>query len=131
MTSHILSILAFMIVSFTAQGFSHFLINKAHFDAIEFMRPDPIIPLGLFVMVVQGALMSVALQAWKGEAARISDGVWIALFFGGFLVTYIALVEPSKYIVPSLIGWVRVEAIVGTAQFLAFGVLLGWIHQRF
>lgn len=131
MLQHVLSVLVFMMVSFAVQGMSHFVINKGHFDGVGFMRTDPIIPIGLTVMVIQGLLMSFALATWKGEAVRVADGLWIAFAFGVFLVSYIALVEPSKYSVPSVADWVRVEGLAGVIQFAVFGLLLGWIHTRF
>lgn len=131
MIQHMLSILAFMVVSFAAQGLSHFVINKDHFAGVGFMRPDPIIPMGLLVMVIQGLVMSLSLQAWRGDAATVTSGLWVALAFGAFLVSYIAIVEPSKYMVPSIISWLRVEALTGAVQFAVFGVILGWIHHKF
>ncbi len=130
MKTHLLSILAFMVASFAAQGLSHFVVNGEHFAAIPFMRPDPIIPLGLLVMIFQGATISIALHRWRGGAATLSDGVLIAAAFGAFLVSYIAIVEPSKYVVPSPADWILVEATTGLAQFVVFGMLLGLIHRR-
>ena len=131
MTKHILSVVAFLIVSFAAQGLSHFVINAEHFAAVTFMRAEPIIPLGLFVMVLQGAMLSLALQAWRGGSAKVADGLSVACLFGAFLVSYIAIVEPSKYVVPSILDWFLVEASVGAVQFAVFGVVLGAIHHRF
>ena len=131
MTKHLLSILAFMVVSFAAQGLSHFAINAEHFATVSFMRADPVIPLGLLVMILQGGLLSLSLQAWRGKSVGIFDGLLVSCIFGAFLVSYIAIVEPSKYIVPSILGWFRVEALVGLAQFAIFGAVLGCIHGRF
>jgi hypothetical protein len=129
--AHVLSVVAFMAVTFAAQGLSHFVVNKAHFDAVGFLRSDPIMIMGFAVMVIQGAALSISLQAWKGEAAQIKDGVMISLIFGVFLVSYISLTEPAKYTVPSVAAWIRVELTVGLLQFGAFGLLLGWIHRKF
>lgn len=131
MAKHLLSILGFMVVSFAAQGLSHFAINAEHFASVSFMRVDPIIPLGLLVMVLQGGLLSLALQAWRGDSAMVVDGFLVSCVFGAFLVSYIAIVEPSKYMVPSILGWFQVEAVVGLAQFAIFGFVLGVIHSRF
>ena len=90
---------------------------------------DPIIALGLLVMVIQGVVLSVALSAWRGAAASITDGVIVSLTFGLFLVSYIALVEPSKYTVPSVQNWLMVEGSAGLIQFGLFGLLLGLVHK--
>lgn len=131
MIPHLLSVPAFMLVSFAVQGLSHFVLNADHFAAVSFMRPEPVIPLGLLVMALQGTIMTAALGAWRGDTPRVTDGLLVSLAFGGFLVSYIALVEPSKYTVPSIAGWIRVEAVAGLVQFTVFGILLGWIHTRF
>lgn len=130
MLVHLLSLIAFIIVSFAVQGLSHFVINKDHFAGIDFMRPNPIVPLGVLVMVVQGLLISVALQMWRGSEAVLLDGVKVAFVFGLFLATYIVIVEPSKYAVPSITNWMMVEGIASFIQFSLFGLVLGYIHQR-
>ena len=38
MTKHLISVLAFMGVTFGVQGVSHFLLNKDHFAEIGFLR---------------------------------------------------------------------------------------------
>ncbi len=131
MLIHILSVVAFMVVSFAAQGLSHFVVNSDHFAAIEHLRKDPIIPLGLLAMVMQGAIMSVALSVWREGDATVGSGLVVAVAFGLFLIAYISLVEPAKYTVPDIASWMRIETIVGVAQFTVFGVLLGLIHSKF
>jgi len=54
----------------------------------------------------------------------------VAGAFGLFLVSYIALVAPAKYTVPSVSSWMMVEGLAGLVQFAIFGVLLGLIHKR-
>ena len=125
---HVLSVLAFMLASFAAQGLSHFVINAAHFASIDHLRAEPIIPMGLAAMVVQGLIMSVALHQWRGRTARLVDGIIVAGAFGLFLVAYIALVEPAKYTVPNIPTWIGIEAGMGVIQFTLFGLLLGVIH---
>lgn len=127
---HVLSVLGFMIVSFAAQGTSHFLVNKEHFATISYLRENPIIPMGLAAMVVQGFIMSVALRAWQGGDTTVTNGIAASLAFGVFLVAYIALAEPAKYEVPNILAWMKVEGIVGLLQFSVFGLLLGFIHNK-
>jgi uncharacterized membrane protein len=131
MLVHLLSILAFMAITFAAQGLSHFQVNKAHFEAIAHLRENPIMPMGLAAMIVQGLIMSLALGTWRGGDATLSNGVMLSLAFGLFLVSYVALAEPAKYTVPDIAAWIRIEVIVGAVQFVAFGVALGLIHARF
>ena len=61
MTKHLLSVLAFIVVSFAVQGLNHFVINKAYYDKIEFARAEPVIALGFLTMIIQGLLLTFAM----------------------------------------------------------------------
>ena len=127
---HILSVVAFMIVSFAAQALSHFVINQEHFSSIAHHRQEPIIPLGLSAMIIQGIIMSVSLRTWRNADVTIMDGMIVSLAFGLFLSAYISLVEPAKYTVPDIAAWMRVETLVSAIQFVLFGLGLGLIHSK-
>ena len=131
MTKHILSIFAFMLVTFGVQGLSHFVINKSHFDAVGFLRPEPIIALGFLVMILQGGAMSIALHGWKGSNVTLVDALLVAFVFGIFFISYTAFSEPAKYTVPSVFAWARIEITAGVIQFGISGFLFGLIHSRF
>lgn len=127
---HFMSVVGFMAVSFTAQALSHFVINQDHFSSINYYRPEPIIPMGLTAMIIQGALISIALKVWRPVHVRLQDGLCVSVVFGVFLSAYISLVEPAKYMVPDIAAWMRVEAMVSAIQFLLFGLVLGFVHSK-
>jgi len=131
MIKHSLTVLAFVVISFAVQGTSHFIINANHYAAIDFLRPEPWVPFGIGVMLVQGTLATIALEVWKGQQATVLDGVKLSGLLGIFLGAYIAVAEPSKYSAPSMVEWIAVEAPSSLVQFLVFGVVLGAIHARF
>lgn len=131
MTKHLISVLAFMGVTFGVQGVSHFLLNKDHFAEIGFLRESPIMPLGFAVMVIEGLILSLALTRLAPTAPSLRDAMMVSLAFGLFLGSYIALTEPAKYAVPSILDWIKVEATASAIQFGVFGVLLGLIHRKF
>ncbi len=131
MMVHVLSVLAFVVVTFAVQATSHFVLNKAHYDGVGILRGDIIMSLGLVTMIVQGLIMSIALHMWRKGDVAIWDGMTVSLAFGLFLGTYISLTEAAKYQVPSVTDWIRVEALSSSLQFVAFGLLLGLIHRQF
>lgn len=130
MTKHLLSVLAFMLVSFGVQGLSHFVINQDHYAGIFFMRDEPIIALGLLAMILQGSTMTLALARSVPRQATVRDGLTVSLAFGLFLTAYIALAAPAKYAVPSISVWIGVEGLASLIQFSVFGVFLGLIHRK-
>lgn len=125
----ILTVLAYMVVSFGVQALSHFVINAEHFASISFIRPDPVLPLGFAAMIVQGLIFSVVMLRMWPDGATIQHGLAVSASFGLFLASYIALAEPSKYAAPSIPAWVLIESIASFVQFSVFGLLLGLIYR--
>ena len=131
MLVHVLSVLAFIGVTFAVQGLSHFVLNKAHYDSVGILRSDIIMPLGFATMIIQGLVMSLVLQQWQGGSATLQHGLLVAAAFGIFLGAYMALTEAAKYDVPSIFAWIRSEVLSSTIQFAVFGLALGRIHRTF
>ncbi len=127
---HILSVIAFIIVSFAVQGLNHFVINAEYYEGIDFARPEPVMALGFLTMIVQGAILTLALGHIVPLGARIKDGLMVSLSFGLFLGFYIAFAEPAKYAAPSIPAWIMTEGLASMIQFVLFGFMLGFIHQR-
>ena len=125
---HLASMVSFVVVTLAVQGASHFALNKEHYKGISYLRPDPIIPLGLSTAAIQGLVMSVALVAWRGTEPVLTDGLWVSAAFGVVLASYIGMAEPSKYTVPDVGKWMRVELSASFVQFAVWGLLLGIIH---
>jgi len=126
----ILGMLAFVFVSFLVQALSHFVINKEHFAAIDFMRKEPIMAFGVTTMFIQGIILTYIYLLISKKGNSIAFGLKYGLLMGAFLVSYIALVEPSKYAAPSITSWILVEGISGLVQFSLFGLLLGIISKK-
>lgn len=128
---HIISIVAFMVVTFAVQGTSHFVLNADHYAGITHLRPEPIMPLGFAAMIIQGAILSLLLERSTNNQATIKDGLFVSMMFGIFLGSYMWLAEPAKYAVPSITAWISVELPVNLIQFAVYGMIIGFIHQRF
>jgi hypothetical protein len=131
MQKHLVSVLAFMVVAFAIQGLSHFAINARFYGSLGIMRPEPVMALGFATMIVQGAVISRALEVWRGADATLADGMRVSVAFGLMMVNYVVLTTPAKYATPDTAQWMLVEGLAGIAQFGLFGLALGAIHQRF
>ncbi len=125
-----LTVLAFIVVSFAIQAISHFVINVEHYASVDFLRTQPIFILGIVTMLIQGSLLAYLYPLFYrgGDPAR--EGLRFGLIMGAFLVAYIAIVEPAKYLVPSISSWFAVESIAGLIQFSIFGVTAGLIYGK-
>ncbi len=128
---YILATIVFVVGSFVVQASSHFAINTAHYAAIEIMRKEVIMELGIFTMILQGAILAYFYPLFYRSGSPVLQGLKYGLLMGLFLGSYIALVEPAKYAVPSVGEWIAVEGLASLTQFSLYGVLLGLIHGKF
>ena len=124
-----LTVLAYVVTTFGVQGASHFGINADHYAAISIMRAEPVIPMGIASMLIQGALFAALFPTFAQGTATVWQGVKFSWALGGFLASYIVLGEAGKYAIPSIASWIAVEGSVAFVQYTLFGVLLGLIHR--
>lgn len=130
MKKSLLTIFAFMLVSFGVQGLSHFVINADHFATITFMRADPVLPMGFMAMIIEAMVFSFVMTRLWPDGATIKQGITVSACFGLFLASYIVLAEPAKYAAPSIPTWMVIEGVASFIQFAVFGVLLGMIYRK-
>jgi len=130
MTKHVLAVVAYLVATFATQALSHFVLNVEHYAAVTFMRAEPIFALGVASMVIQGTILSYLYSRMAAPRRSISHAVGFSWLAGGGLVSYIALAEPAKYVVPDVVSWIAVESLAGLVQFTVFGVLLGLVYRR-
>jgi hypothetical protein len=124
-----LTVVAYVVTTFAVQGTSHFAINADHFAEIPIMRAEPLVPLGVTSMVIQGLIFAWMYPVYAGGASTLRRSIVFSWLIGGFLASYIVLGEAGKYAIPSLSSWIIVEATAAFAQFTIFGLWLGLIHR--
>jgi hypothetical protein len=129
MRIYVLSVLAYVAATFVTQAASHFAVNADHYAAVTYLRKDPIFPLGVLSMLIQGCVLSYLYARTAGSKRSIPGAIGFAWMGGSILVTYIALAEAAKYQVPSVTSWLWVEGIAGFIQFTLYGTLLGLVHR--
>lgn len=123
--------LAFILASFIVQALSHFTINTEHYSEISFIREEPIMILGILTMLIQGFILTYFYQFIPKNRSALINGLAYSLLMGLFFSSYIWLVEPSKYQVPSISSWMMVEFSASLVQFSLFGVMLGLVFNKF
>ncbi len=109
----------------------HPVLGNDHFASIEFLRTEPVIWMGVLVLVFQGAALSFT--SYSGFSVNGSDwksGLLFGLTVAVVLVGYIAVVEPSKYIASRQfrIGYWWKSA--GLLHLVLYGILIGLLYLR-
>ncbi|SRR2546430_2303066 len=126
----LLTVLAYVVSTFGVQGASHFAINTGHYAAISIMRPDPVIPMGVGSMLIQGTIFALLFPTFNTGGSAVRNALVFSWTIGAFLASYIVLGEAGKYAIPSIPSWVLVEGSTAAVQFTLFGVLLGLVHRK-
>ncbi len=131
MRNHGLVVAAFVFATLVVQGVSHGVVAAGHYGNVAFLRPEPIVALGVLAMVIQGVVASLLYARVAGASGSTTMRALIFSWAVGlFLVSYIAFAETAKYEVPSAGAWMAVELASGLVQFTVFGVLLGLIYRE-
>ena len=128
MRKHILSILGYILATFSSQASSHYLLFKQHYAEIPYLRPEPIFALGFISMILQGSILSYFYANSKFATQSLFDSIKLAWLFGLFLVSYIGLAEAAHYPVPDISSWIGIEFFVGFIQFTLAGLFLKLAH---
>ena len=126
----LLTVLAYVVATFGVQGASHFAINAEHYASISIMRSEPIVPMGITAMIVQGLIFAWLFPVFNRGPHPIRNGIAFSCLLGAFLASYIVLGEAGKYSISSISSWIAVESLAAATQFILFGIMLGWLHRR-
>ena len=124
-----LTVLAFLAVTLFVQAGSHFVVNAEHYAGIDIMRAEPIMPLGILAILVQGTAAALLYPRLEWTDGSVGSGLRFTWMMGAFLASYIVFAEPAKYLAPSILDWMLTEASASFLQFTLFGLAIGPIHR--
>ncbi|MBI5771221.1 MAG: DUF1761 domain-containing protein [Verrucomicrobia bacterium] len=127
----VLAALAYVVVSFALAAPWHFVLFKDLYHSFGiYNRADPIIPLGLLSMIVQGAVMAALYPRWYRGGAPAVEGIKFGLLMGVFLFSVSTLANAAKIEVKGLGGFLAVQAVFHLLQFVAAGAAVGLVFGR-
>ena len=114
-----------------ALGFVWHLVvfkNLYHRLAIYTRLDDPIIPLGLLSMLIQGAVLAYLFPQVVDVHGSVFEGLTVSLLMGLFLASSAVIAEAAKQRVASLRTWFVVESLYYLIQFLLAGLAMSYIY---
>lgn len=121
---------AYVAITF-ALGFVWHLVvfkNLYHRLAIYTRLDDPIIPLGLLSMLIQGAVLAYLFPQVVDVHGSVFEGLTVSLLMGLFLASSAVIAEAAKQRVASLRTWFVVESLYYLIQFLLAGLAMSYIY---
>ena len=122
---------AYLAITFALGFIWHLVVFKDLYCrlAIYTRIEDPIIPLGLLSMFLQGAVLAYLYPLVAGGARPVSGGLWFGLLMGLFIASSAVLAEAGKQRVTSLRTWLLVESVYYAIQFSLTGLAIGFIYS--
>ncbi|MBI4548687.1 MAG: DUF1761 domain-containing protein [Ignavibacteriae bacterium] len=126
-----LAALGYIVITFIIAAFWHLVIFKDVYDQLGiFTRKEPIIPLGLASMILQGLVLSYLYPLFRRGNSPIKEGLKFGILMGIFMGSNAVLAEAGKQQVSSLSTWLLLEGVYYLLQFAIVGVVIGSIYGK-
>lgn len=122
----------YLVATFIGGFVWHLLLFKqTYIDLKIFTRiEDPVIPLGLSAMVIQGIILAYVYPLVSRRSRPVVDGLRFGVLVGVFLATSAVLAEAGKNYVASLGTWLVLETSYYLLQFMLSGLAIGLVYGR-
>lgn len=93
-------------------------------------REQPIIPLGILSMLIQGVVMAYLYPFFYKEGHPIVRGIQFGLLMGLYLYSVSTLANAAKIQVASMPVWMGIQALFHGIQFVLAGAAIGLAYGR-
>lgn len=127
-----LAVLAYVVPTFILGFTWHLVLFKAVYDAFGvYNRAEPIIPLGLGTMIVQGVVLAwlYGRAADAGAASSRRDALAFCLVMGVFFTSGTVVALAAKAVIHDLAGWFAYSFAFSGLQFAMAGAAFGQVFH--
>lgn len=109
----------------------HFVLFKDLYHSFGiYNRGEPIVPLGFLTMVIQGVVMASIYPRYYKGGSHYKEAIQFSLLMGIFLYSVSTLANAAKIEVTPVSTWIWIQLAFHFIQFLASGVVFGFIYSR-
>jgi hypothetical protein len=122
---------AYVAITFALGFIWHLMVFKDLYRrlAIYTRLDEPIIPLGLFSMLIQGAVLAYLYPQVVDIQGSVFEGIRFCLLMGLFIASSAVIAEAAKQRVTSLRIWFVVESLYYLIQFSLAGLAISFIYS--
>lgn len=129
---YLLAMLAYLVPTFITGFVWHLVIFHDVYTRLDLYRPDPVIPLGLASMFIQGPifawafprLFDTARNAWAKSAVRAG------LLYAALSWSFTTVAVAAKFPMTSIGEYVLIESLFTTVQFALVAPLMALAWRR-
>ena len=125
----LLAATGYIVVTFIIAASWHLVLFREVYDQLAiFTRKEPLIPLGLISMVLQGLVVAYLYPLFRKDGRPIREGLKFGLLMGVFMGSSAVFAEAGKQEVTSLSTWLLLESIYYLLQFAVVGLVIGLVY---
>lgn len=129
--SYWLAVGAYVICTFLIAAPWHLVLFKPVYDELAiFTRQEPLVPLGLASMLMQGLVLSYLYPLYAQGRHSVKTGATFGLLMGVLLASSAVFAEAGKQNVTSLSTWLVLESVYFLFQFTVVGAVMGAIYAK-
>jgi len=126
-----LAVLAYVFCTFLIAAPWHLVLFKSLYDELAiFTRKEPLIPLGLASMLMQGLVLSYLYPLFARGTHSMKTGAAFGVLMGVLLASSAVFAEAGKQNVTSLSTWLALESVYYLLQFTIVGAVMGMIYAK-
>ena len=127
----LLAILGYILVAFICGASWHLVLFKNVYDDLNvYTRKEPIIPLGIISMLIQGIILAYIYPLFQKGISPIREGWKFGLLIAAFLGSVAVFAEAAHQEITSLSTWLILESIYYVIQFSIAGIVIGIIYGK-
>jgi len=131
MKNFILIALAYIVPTMLLGMVWHFVWFHELYEKLGmYNRAEPIIPLGMSSMIIQGLIIAYLYPYYAKDKSTIKTGLKFSLLMGLFLFSVTTLANAAKIEVTSLQQWLIIQLAFHLIQFTIAGVFIGLIKTN-
>lgn len=124
-----LAVIAYVVVTFVIAAGWHLILFKDLYDQLGiFTRKEPLIPLGIISIIMQGLVLSYLYPICSKGGSPLKDGLKFGLLIGILMASIAVFAEAGKQNVSSLATWLGFESVYYLLQFGLVGTVIALIY---
>ena len=127
-------VLAYFAVTMSVAYPWHMLLFHEQYAAMgAFTRAEPILPLGMTAVLVQGVVFAYLFPLYlrhRGAGRPVRRGMEFGLLFGSTVYSVMVFATAAKFEIEPVARFLALGTAFQLLQFLLVGATIGWIHAR-
>lgn len=122
---------AYLLPTFPIAFVWHLVLFEQKYHALKIYRDEPVIPLGIASMIVQGAIFSWLFpRVFTQRSSFLKDGLLYGLGAGLLSWSFTTLAVAAKNIMTSVPDYMLLESAFTVLQFAIVGPLIALAYRK-